>query len=372
MFDIESFLESLVAENGMAKNSIEAYRRDLLDYFLYLNSIKKIPTDANYYDVCNFVAEISKRLSQRSVARKISTIRKYYLFLFSENLIKENPALEIEIPKYNKKIPDILSIKEIRLFINSLQEKIDLCFKKKQKPHRELRILAIINLLYASGMRVSEIANIKLKDILINDKKLDKIDAREMFVIKSKGNKERLIVSNQSAVDAILNYLPFREMFLPINKGVIIKTLGLKDSLNKGDVKIEDLETGAKTNPKTGIKIKTHQTKTSQNNDYLFPSRSKSGHLTRQNIHLIFKEAIKEAGIRYENISPHTIRHSFATHLLEGGADIRIIQQLLGHCSINTTQMYTHLKYKNLSEVLDKYHPLSEIFEGDTKEPEIL
>jgi len=268
MFDAECFLESLVAENGMAKNSIEAYRRDLLDYFLYLNTIKKIPREVDYYDVCNFVAEISKRLSQRSVARKISTIRKYYLFLFSENLIKENPVLEIEIPKYNKKIPDILSIKEIRLFINSLQEKIDLCFKKKQKPHRELRILAIINLLYASGMRVSEIANIKLKDILINDKKLDKIDAREMFVIKSKGNKERLIVSNKNAVDAILNYLPFREMFLPINKNIIIKTLGLKDNankdnLNKGDIKIEDLETaqktGAKTNPKTGIKIKTHQ-----------------------------------------------------------------------------------------------------------------
>ena len=263
MFDIESFLESLVAENGMAKNSIEAYRRDLLDYFLYLNSIKKIPMEANYDDVCNFVVEISKRLSQRSVARKISTVRKYYLFLFSENLIKENPALEIEIPKYNKKIPDILSVEEIRLFIDFLQKKIDLCLQNNQKPHRELRILAIISLLYASGMRVSEIANIKLKDILINDKKLDKIDAREMFVIKSKGNKERLIVSNQNAVDAILNYLPFREMFLPING-----TAGNKVNVNKGIINKDESDLGkdaSKDGTKIDTKIKTPQIKIFQN-----------------------------------------------------------------------------------------------------------
>lgn len=331
MFEMESFLESLVAESGMAKNSIEAYKRDLLDYFLYLSSIKKAPIEACYRDICNFVTEISKRLSERSVARKISTIRKYYLFLFSEGLIKENPALEIEIPKYNKKIPDILSVEEIKSFINFLQEEIDICIKQNQKPHKELRILAIINLLYASGMRVSEIASIKLKDILVNDKKSDKIDARDMFVIKSKGNKERLIVSNKNAVDAILNYLPFRDEFLANN------------SENKNN-----------------IKKPVAKTKFFHSNEYLFPSRSKSGHLTRQNIHLILKEYLKEAGIRHQNISPHTIRHSFATHLLEGGADIRIIQQLLGHCSINTTQIYTHLKYKNLSEVLGKYHPLSE------------
>lgn len=301
--DIERFIEMMVAERGIAKNSAISYRRDLKDFADFASSIgSKDLKNINSEQIRDFVHKLSKdELSPRSIARKISAIRSFYSFLISENILEENPATSIDIPKYKAKLPVILSVDDIS---NLLKISDD-------SSPESIRIRCMISLLYASGLRVSELVSLKVTDISRN---IQTGKINNYLTIKGKGAKERIVVINAVAIKNLEEYLPIREIFVP---------LGSKENL------------------------------------YLFPSKSKEGCMTRQNFALLLKSSARSAGLDPTNVSPHILRHSFASHLLEGGADLRVIQELLGHADISTTQVYTHVRPDQLKSVIDKHHPLS-------------
>lgn len=301
--DIERFIEMMIAERGIAKNSAISYRRDLKDFEDFASSngvsdLKSITSD----EIRDFVHRLSKdELSPRSIARKISAIRGFYSFLISENMLQENPASAIDIPKYKAKLPMVLSIDDISALLKISDD----------SSPESIRIRCMISLLYASGLRVSELVSLKVTDISRN---MDNGKINNYLTITGKGSKERIVIINDIAIKNLEEYLPIREIFVPMN---------------------------------------------SKENLYLFPSKSKEGCMTRQNFALLLKSTATKAGLDSTKISPHILRHSFASHLLEGGADLRVIQELLGHADISTTQVYTHVRPDQLKSVIDKHHPLA-------------
>lgn len=300
---ISQFLEMLLAERALSKNSILSYKRDLLDFRNYLAKQKLSELNITTDNIRNWVEYLAENgLQARSINRKISTIKSYYEFLISENHTNLNPLLNIDLPKYQNKLPEILSIDDIK----SLLE-----YCSQDTSPEGIRLNAMIYLLYASGLRVSELVSLKLSDILSN--KVSR-EVKKIFSVLGKGNKERIIVINEQAVNSLVKYLAVRDNF--VNK----------------------------TKPKNLI--------------YLFPSSAVAGYMTRQNFAILLKSAALYAGLNPEHISPHVLRHSFASHLLEGGADLRVIQELLGHADISTTQIYTHLQTNHLKKAL-LHHPLS-------------
>ena len=301
---IEQFLEMMLGERGIAKNSVLSYKRDLLDFKSFLAKENLSEFDVKEQDIGAFIINLANNnLQARSINRKISTIKSYYEFLISENHTTYNPVLVVDLPKYTTQLPSILSINEIK----SLLECCD-----KDKSPKGLRLKAMIHLLYASGLRVSELVSLKLSDIIINKASRE---VRKVFTISGKGNKERVIVINDQAINSISEYLAIRPAFV------------------NGKY------------PKSNI--------------YLFLSSSSSGYITRQNFALLLKQIALEANLDPNSISPHVLRHSFASHLLEGGADLRVIQELLGHADISTTQIYTHVQTNLLKKTLSQHHPLN-------------
>ncbi|MDN3030737.1 MAG: site-specific tyrosine recombinase XerD [Candidatus Tisiphia sp.] len=304
---IEQFLEMMIAERGVANNSKLSYQCDLLDFqkFLLQNKLSELNIKAeNIRDWVEYLAE--NGLQARSINRKISTIKNYYEFLISEKHTNYNPTLMVDLPKYQTKLPATLSIDQIKTL---------LLYCEQDKDTDSIRLKAMIHLLYASGLRVSELVSIKLTDILANQMLQDKMsqNIKKIFSITGKGNKERMVIINEQAALSLLDYLTIRSNFI------------------------------SKKHLKSQI--------------YLFCSSAASGHMTRQNFAILLKQAAIKAGLNPDNISPHTLRHSFASHLLEGGADLRVIQELLGHADIGTTQIYTHIQTKHLKLALDR-HPL--------------
>ncbi|WP_395476291.1 site-specific tyrosine recombinase XerD [Rickettsia endosymbiont of Pantilius tunicatus] len=300
---ISQFLEMLLAERALSKNSILSYKRDLLDFRNYLAKQKLSELNITAENIRNWIEYLAENgLQARSINRKISTIKSYYEFLISENHTNLNPLLNIDLLKYQNKLPEILSIDDIKSLLEYCSQDIS---------PESIRLNAMIHLLYASGLRVSELVSLKLSDILTN--KMSR-EVKKIFSVLGKGNKERIIVINEQAVNSLVKYLAVRDNF--VNK----------------------------TKPKNLI--------------YLFPSSAIAGYMTRQNFAILLKSAALYAGLNPENISPHVLRHSFASHLLEGGADLRVIQELLGHADISTTQIYTHLQTNHLKKAL-LHHPLS-------------
>ncbi|WP_347938687.1 site-specific tyrosine recombinase XerD [Rickettsia oklahomensis] len=299
---ISQFLEMLLAERALSKNSILSYKRDLLDFQNYLAKQKLSELNINTENIRNWIEYLAGNdLHARSINRKISTIKSYYEFLISENHTAFNPVLNVDLPKYQNKLPKILSIDQIK----SLLE-----YCSQDSTPEGIRLNAMIHLLYASGLRVSELVSLKLVDIF---NKMSG-EVKKVFSVLGKGNKERVVVINEKAVISIVQYLAIRDIF--VNKA----------------------------KPKNLI--------------YLFPSSSIAGYMTRQNFAILLKSAALYAGLNPEHISPHILRHSFASHLLEGGADLRVIQELLGHADISTTQIYTHLQTNHLKKAL-LHHPLN-------------
>jgi integrase/recombinase XerD len=302
MLYIEGFLENFLAEKGAAKNSVSAYRKDLLDFNIFITKLKLDEQTLTTKDIEAFIIYLSKKqLQARSIARKIAAVRNYYHFLLTEKILATNPATFVDIPKYNMPLPNVLSLGEIK-------DLVDYCANDKSP--EGVRLSAMINLLYASGLRVSELISLKVSDIIMGD-----INVREAFIIEGKGSKERLVITNTRAMENIKEYLLFRSLFIEKNK-----------PLNK---------------------------------IYLFPSKAKQGYMTRQNFAINLKNAAFNAGLDSSKISPHTLRHSFATHLLSNGADLKSIQALLGHSDISTTQIYTHISNEKLQETMRK-HPLAD------------
>ncbi|MES2215291.1 MAG: site-specific tyrosine recombinase XerD [Pseudomonadota bacterium] len=302
---LEQFLETMMAERGISKNSILNYKSDLLSFHEFLSTIKILdPASVSSDTIREFIRSLSSNsIAPRSIARKISAIRSYYNFLISENIASKNPTTFIDIPKYQVKLPHLLSQDKIKRLIQAAE---------LDNSPEAIRFLAMVHLLYAAGLRVSELISIKMTNLSIN--KETEVIKNHLYIM-GKGEKERIVIINDRAIDAITNYLPYRPLF----------TQGSKESI------------------------------------YLFPSRASQGYMTRQNFAILLKQAAINAMIDPELISPHVLRHSFASHLLAGGADLRVIQELLGHADISTTQIYTHLDTRQLQNTMDKYHPASKI-----------
>ena len=287
---INDFNDYLKIERGFSVNSISSYKEDITRFKKFINYTKN-PLEVNSDDIKGFLHDISKELNSTSQSRVISGLRSFFEFLIFEKYIKDNPLKLIESPKTSRKLPDVLSLEEIDLLIS----KIDLSIEQGE------RNLAIIELLYGCGIRVSELVDLKISDLFFEE---------NFIKVTGKGNKQRLIPIGNITKQNINNYL--------------------LNSRNKTKV------------------INTFK-------DHVFLNR-RGKNLTRAMIFTIIKKLAKKANFN-KSISPHTFRHSFATHLLENGADLRTIQQLLGHESITTTEIYMHLDNKYLSEALNKFHP---------------
>ncbi len=295
---VEAFLEMMESERGVAINTITSYRSDLFDIINYFSPFKISLVNANTEDLREYFAAIKKKaVSAKSSARKLSALKQFYNFLYSDNVIVDNPSLKLEAPRSAKSLPKILSKEEITKLFEVAE---------KDKTLDGLRLLTLLEILYASGLRVSELVSIKLEQIRVNQ---DDNTIYPFLTIKGKGNKERIALLNQSAISTLQNYLKIR-------------------------------------NPKESI--------------WLFPTNSKEGYLTRQRFGQLLKILAQNADIETEKVSPHVLRHSFASHLLHNGVDLRSLQQLLGHSDISTTQIYTHLLDEKTKEQLLKHHPLNQ------------
>jgi integrase/recombinase XerD len=291
---IKDFKSYLKIERSLSINSVDAYVRDIYKYAEYIktNNISVLKT--NLEDIRGFIKEINKiGISARSQARFISSIKSFYKFLLIEGFISNSPAELLASPKIGVKIPTVLSIDEV----NKLIKSIDLSSK-----HGE-RNRAIIETIYACGLRVTELINLKISNIFFKD---------NFLKIIGKGNKERLC----PIADKTLNYLK---------------------------IYIDE--------------IRNHSIIKEKDSDIVFLN-NRGSKLSRVMIFLLLKKYAEIAGIK-KNISPHTLRHSFATHLIDGGADLRAIQEMLGHQSITTTEIYTHLDKEYLRSNIISYHPRS-------------
>ena len=300
---IEQFLEMALAERGIAENSLVSYKRDLLDFqeFLFQSKIAELSVTSD--DIDEYITTLaSRQISPRSINRKISTLKSYYNFLISEYHTDYNPTLIVDLPKYSNKLPSVLSVDDMRRLLE---------FCNNDNSPEGIRLNAMIHLVYASGLRVSELVSLKLVNITSGH---STSAIRKTFTVKGKGGKERIVVINDKPRLAIEEYLKIRELF---------------------------------------CKSKSQLAKT-----YFFTSNSAKGYMTRQNFAQALKKAALKSGLDPDIISPHVLRHSFASHLLEGGADLRVIQELLGHADISTTQIYTHVQTGHLKKTLQEYHPL--------------
>ena len=298
-----SFLEMLASERGSAKLSIEAYRRDLDDFFAFTTSKKLTLETLTHQHVAGYNSHLTARaMSSATIARRRSALKQFFGFLVKEQVRADNPLLLVVASKPTRSLPHVLQHAELKALSAEAS---------RDTSAEGLRLRALLELTYASGMRVSELVTLTLQHLERDPKKPSKL--QPFLMVRGKGNKDRIVPLHSGALDALQDYLEVREVFVP--KG--------RDSR------------------------------------FLFPSSGKAGHLTRQRFHQALKQLCVQAGINPEHCSPHTLRHSFATHLLEGGADLRVIQELLGHADISTTQIYTHVAGNRLKETVNKKHPLA-------------
>ena len=293
---ITGFVDYLMLERGMSKNTLLAYEKDMRQVQAFFTKRKQPinPIQIQRTDILEFITAINQiGLSERTQARMLSSFKAFYKYLLVEKLISTNPLELIESPKLPQKIPEVLSIEEVQ----SIIESVDL---SDPLGHRNR---AILETLYASGLRVSELIELKISNLIF--------DLGFIRVI-GKGDKERLVPIGEEAITQIKYYIKHYRSQLTI-----------KDTFR----------------------------------DHVFLNR-RGARLTRVMIFNIVKNQTNQAGIR-KNVSPHTFRHSFATHLIEGGADLRAVQQMLGHESILTTEIYTHIDQSYLKETMLSFHPLN-------------
>ena len=299
----ELFLDMLAAERGAGKNTLDAYTRDLTDLEASLTAGGRNIANASTDDIRGYLVELAERgLSAASVARKLSAIRQLYRFLYAEGHRSEDPAAVIEGPKRGRSLPKVLSIKEVDQLLACARERASGASLAGERV-RAMRLVCLLEVLYATGLRVSELVALPASAARRDER---------MLVIRGKGNKERLVPLNTPARDAMREYL------------ALLAENGHKETR------------------------------------WLFPSFGESGHLTRQHAARELKELASATGIAPTRISPHVLRHAFASHLLQNGADLRVVQTLLGHADISTTQIYTHVLEERLKSLVRDLHPLSE------------
>ncbi len=299
----DAFLEALIATRGASLATRDAYARDLADFFTFLCERKLAMEALEHSHIADYLATLSDRhMAPSTLSRRRSALTQWFKFLISERVIKENPVLLVRGPKRSRSLPKLLSKQEVQQLITTCDADRSL---------EGIRLRALMEMIYASGMRVSELVTLTTAHIQRDPKRKKTI--QPYFVITGKGSKDRLVPLHAGAVAALSDYLAVREQFIPEGR----------------------------------------------DSRYLFPSHGKEGHLTRQRFGQLLKALCITAGINPSRCSPHTLRHSFATHLLEGGADLRVIQELLGHADIATTQIYTHVADARLAKVVGSKHPLA-------------
>lgn len=302
---IEAFLDMMSAERGASPNTLAAYRRDLLDFTA---DIGKAGSDLRRATRDHVRAHL-KRLSAlkpSSQARKLSAVRRFFAFLYADGIRGDDPCGSVASPKLSRPLPKVLSQDEAMALVDAARARVAKAQANESSGAEALRLFCIVELFYASGLRVSELVSLPCAAVR---------GAPRAIVVKGKGGRERLAPIGAAAHETIAGYLTVRDTFLPKRN------------------------TAAQR--------------------YLFPSRGKEAHLTRRRCHQLLKELAVEAGIDPEKLSPHVLRHAFATHLVEGGADLRSVQTLLGHADIATTQIYTHVAKDRLKRTVESAHPLA-------------
>lgn len=299
---IEAFLEMMSAERGASDNTLAAYRRDLDDAALSLQGAWGGIASAPATEIRRYLDGMASRgFAATSQSRKLSVLRQFYKFLYAEGLRGDDPTGTLDSPKQGRPLPKTLSEDEVGLLLDrAAGEAVD------PPPGVDalaaLRLHALLEVLYATGLRVSELVGLPTSVATRDDR---------FFTVRGKGNKERLVPLSPKARSAMKAWADARSARSP-------------DSL------------------------------------FLFPADSESGHLSRQVFARELKALAARAGIRTERVSPHVLRHAFASHLLQNGADLRVVQQLLGHSDISTTQIYTHVLEKRLVELVNTHHPLAD------------
>ncbi len=312
---VELFLDMQAAERGAGKNTFDAYRNDLADLAAYLRAAGGGISNATTDDLRGFLADLAARgFKTSSLARRLSALRQLYRFLYAEGKRSDNPAAVLEGPKRARTLPKILSIAEVDGLLMQARKAAE---DAKQPPAARLRaarLLCLLEVVYATGLRVSELVALPASSAQRDQR---------MLVVRGKGNKERLVPLNQAAKRAMAEYLKLRA-----------------DAGHQGSSKQDS--------------SKQEQSK------WLFPSFGEQGHLTRQHFARDLKTLGSSGGIAPERLSPHVLRHAFASHLLHNGADLRVVQTLLGHADISTTQIYTHVLEERLKALVRDLHPLAD------------
>jgi integrase/recombinase XerD len=303
------FLDMVAAERGSAANTLEAYSRDLDDLAGYLATRDRTLSCATTADLRAYLAMLDDRgFAASSVARRLSAIRQLYRFLLAEGHRCDDPAAIIAGPKRGRPLPKVLSMAEVERLIAAARRAADAQTTAGPARLRALRLMCLLELLYATGLRISELITLPASAARRED---------DMLVVRGKGGKERLVPLNGAAKSAMRDY-------------------------------------------RTALAQWNRDSNLAPQSKWLFPSFGEDGHLTRQHAGRELKELAVAAGLRAEQVSPHVLRHAFASHLLHNGADLRVVQTLLGHADISTTQIYAHVPDERLKSLVRDLHPLGE------------
>src|SRR6201998_247195 len=304
------FLDMLAAEQGAGENSLQAYRRDLTDFSGFLARRKRSLAGVETQDLRDYLADLDTRgFKSSSVARRLSAMRHLFRFLLNERIRSDDPAAILSGPKRGRGLPKVLSISDVDRLLVRAKAMTEAPEASAPQRLRAMRLYCLLEVLYATGLRVSELVSLP--------RSASRRDAR-MIVVRGKSNKERPGALNEPSRQAMGAYLAAVEAARPEKK------------------------------------------KNAASSKWLFPSFGESGHLTRQHFARDLKELAAAAGLAPRLVSPHVLRHAFASHLLHNGADLRIVQTLLGHTDISTTQIYTHVVEERLKSLVRDLHPLAE------------
>lgn len=291
---VDNFLEMLAVERGAAQNTLDSYGRDLRHFTEFKGSaIAEAVSD----DIRSYLAYLEREgMAPSTAARRLSALRQFYRFLNAEGMRSDDPSSSIDSPRRVRPLPKVLTEVEVELLLKAA---------RTYTGPEGIRLVALMELLYATGLRVSELLMLPYPAIQAD---------RAFVVVKGKGGRERMVPLSEAALKALEDYDSVRARFV----------------------------------------------RRPADANWLFPSRSKGGHLTRQRFSQLVKELAAEAQIDPAKVSPHSLRHAFASHLLANGADLRAVQQMLGHADISTTQIYTHILQERLQELVSNHHPLSD------------
>ncbi len=293
---LDAFLEMMAAERGAARHTLDAYRRDLADFRAFLAGKGVELAAATGDQVRAYLAAMAGQgLRPSTAARRLAAIRQFFRFLYLEGRRGDDPTAHVDTPKQSRRLPKLLEEEEIEALIAAA---------RARGGPEALRLVALLELLYATGLRISELVGLPLVALAPD---------RTVLTVRGKGGKERMVPVGGAAREALAAWLGVRTFFVP--------------------------------DP--------------SRQRWLFPSRAKAGHLTRQRAAQLLKALAPEAGIDPARISPHVLRHAFASHLVAHGADLRAVQAMLGHADIATTQIYTHVQTERLAAVVERHHPLA-------------